>query len=322
MSSWDTSNDFHFHSNSSIHIAASNWQDYIKPFSIHGWRKILFSWPKRDIIFLLSSWDIAILFDRLHRFELGAIRFPRIFFNSNTWYWDENKAKLTNFIELAILEFWCPKRTHNTKSTLLPLHFDLSQKAEKRCWISKCWVKQTNENKIRFCKLLSALGSSASGRLFPTSRLRFAPKSVWAQFFAVNRLPALPSQPALLCWFSQMRVWREENVSPRGRPAYSPTIAQESTQRALVSSTLGFAFLMKIFTSHFIICCFFTPHSSCAKPIFCRGKKSIHKFYLNAGFNNPLLYPMCRHTQALHTYRINLSPFTKDFRVWGAPIET
>ena len=29
-----------------------------------------------------------------------------------------------------------------------------------------------------------------------------------------------------------------------------------------------------------------------------------------------------RHTQALHTYRTNLSPFTKDFRVWGAPIET
>ena len=121
LSSWDISRDFHFHSNLLIYIAANNWQDYIKSFSIHGWRKILFSWPKRDIIFLLSSWDIAILFDRLHRFELGAIRFPRIFFNSNTWYWDENKAKLTNFIELAILEFWCPKRTHNTKSTLLPL---------------------------------------------------------------------------------------------------------------------------------------------------------------------------------------------------------
>jgi len=28
------------------------------------------------------------------------------------------------------------------------------------------------------------------------------------------------------------------------------------------------------------------------------------------------------HTQAFHTYRINLSPFTKDFRVWGATIET
>ena len=121
LSSWDISRDFHFHSNLLIYIAANNWQDYIKSFSIHGWRKILFSWPKRDIIFLLSSWDIAILFDRLHRFELGAIRFPRIFFNSNTWYWDEKKAKLTNFIELAILEFWCPKRTHNTKSTLLPL---------------------------------------------------------------------------------------------------------------------------------------------------------------------------------------------------------
>ena len=26
-------------------------------------------------------------------------------------------------------------------------------------------------------------------------------------------------------------------------------------------------------------------------------------------------------TQAFHTYRINLSPFTKDFRVWGACIE-
>ena len=26
-------------------------------------------------------------------------------------------------------------------------------------------------------------------------------------------------------------------------------------------------------------------------------------------------------TQAFHTYRINLSPFTKDFRVWGAIIE-
>ena len=122
LSSWDISRDFHFHSNLLIYIAANNWQDYIKSFSIHGWRKILFSWPKRDIIFLLSSWDIAILFDRLHRFELGAIRFPRIFFNSNTWYWDENKAKLTNFIELAILEFWCPKRTHNTKSTRMPLY--------------------------------------------------------------------------------------------------------------------------------------------------------------------------------------------------------
>ena len=28
------------------------------------------------------------------------------------------------------------------------------------------------------------------------------------------------------------------------------------------------------------------------------------------------------YTQVLHTKRINLSPFTKDFRVWGTPIET
>jgi hypothetical protein len=26
-------------------------------------------------------------------------------------------------------------------------------------------------------------------------------------------------------------------------------------------------------------------------------------------------------TQVFHTSRINLSPFTKDFRVWGTPIE-
>jgi hypothetical protein len=30
-----------------------------------------------------------------------------------------------------------------------------------------------------------------------------------------------------------------------------------------------------------------------------------------------IMYP-----QALHTERINLSPFTKEFRVWGASIET
>ena len=124
--SWDISNDFRFHSNLFIHIGANNVQDYIKPFSIHGWRKILFSWPNRDIIFLLSSWDIAFSFERLHRFELGAIRFPLIFFNSNTWYWDEKKAKVTNFIELAILEFGCPKRTHNTNSTRLPLNMNAS----------------------------------------------------------------------------------------------------------------------------------------------------------------------------------------------------
>ena len=45
---------------------------------------------------------------------------------------------------------------------------------------------------------------------------------------------------------------------------------------------------------------------------------STNKSYLNSGF---IMLPPCqklRHTQALHTYRINLSPFTKDFRVWGA----
>ena len=66
---------------------------------------------------------------------------------------------------------------------------------------------------------------------------------------------------------------------------------------------------------------FHTKFILCQANLLCR-QKSVHKFYLNAGFNNPSPNPMYRHTQALHTYRINLSPFTKDFRVWGAPIET
>ena len=93
--------------------------------AVMGEKKILFSWPNTDIIILMSSWDIAFLVERLHWFELVAIRFLLIFFNSNTWYWDEKKAKLTKFIELAILEFGCPKRTHNTNSTRFPLLFML-----------------------------------------------------------------------------------------------------------------------------------------------------------------------------------------------------
>ena len=76
--------------------------------AVMGEKKILFSWPNTDIIILMSSWDIAFLVERLHWFELVAIRFLLIFFNSNTWYWDQKKAKLTKFIELAILQFGCP----------------------------------------------------------------------------------------------------------------------------------------------------------------------------------------------------------------------
>ena len=160
-------------------------------------------------------------------------------------------------------------------------------------------------------------------RSITNSQVEVCPKKCLSSISCCQQAPSLTIPTCPLVSVSTVEgLAGRKRYTTRGRPAYSPTIAQESTQRALVSSTLGFAFLMKIFTSHFIICCFSTPHSSCAKPIFCRGKKSVHKFHLNAGFNNPLLYTMCRHTQALHTYRINLSPFTKDFRVWGAPIET
>jgi len=47
----------------------------------------------------------------------------------------------------------------------------------------------------------------------------------------------------------------------------------------------------------------------------CRIKK---RLLLEWGRN----FKWYHHPQAFHTYRINLSPFTKDFRVWGASIET
>ena len=47
--------------------------------------------------------------------------------------------------------------------------------------------------------------------------------------------------------------------------------------------------------------------------MFCASKRS-DIFTLVS--NYPKLFVW--HPQALHTYRINLSPFTKDFRVWGA----
>ena len=138
---------------------------------------------------------------------------------------------------------------------------------------------------------------------------------------SIGSQPYHPNLPSRVGFHSWLFGGKKTFHCAAARPIHRQLLI-ESTQRALVSSTIVFAFVMKIFISHFIICCFFIPNSFCAKPIFCLGKKSSHKFYLNAGFNNPLLYPMCRHTQALHTYRINLSPFTKDFRVWGAPIET
>ena len=53
------------------------------------------------------------------------------------------------------------------------------------------------------------------------------------------------------------------------------------------------------------------PRGILYKTLPCAGKQR------QALLGGNILY-----TQALHTYRINLSPFTKDFRVWGAPIET
>ena len=52
--------------------------------------------------------------------ELGATRFPITFFNSNILPSDEKKEKLTNFIELAILESQFSGMTHITNLTKMP----------------------------------------------------------------------------------------------------------------------------------------------------------------------------------------------------------
>jgi hypothetical protein len=51
-------------------------------------------------------------------------------------------------------------------------------------------------------------------------------------------------------------------------------------------------------------------------------KRKISQFLTKFDVIYIILVVMMKLTQALHTERINLSPFTKDFRVWGASIET
>jgi len=47
---------------------------------------------------------------------------------------DKKTAKVTNFIELAILEFGCPGMTHFTNFTRMPLMLLLFANANKSCY--------------------------------------------------------------------------------------------------------------------------------------------------------------------------------------------
>ena len=44
-------------------------------------------------------------------------------------------------------------------------------------------------------------------------------------------------------------------------------------------------------------------------------------YLLNKDLSGRLPCGRAGYTQVLHTHRINLSPFTKDFSAWGTPIE-
>ena len=82
----------------------------------------MFNKRRLNFDLLWSSWKIGFSLKRHHLLKIGAIRFPVTFFNSNILPWDEKKAKLKEFIELALLEFGCPGMTHITNFTRIPLH--------------------------------------------------------------------------------------------------------------------------------------------------------------------------------------------------------
>ena len=156
---------------------------------------------------------------------------------------------------------------------------------------------------------------------FTNSQVGICCNKFYAQFLQIHRFTTLLSQPALLCWFPELMIWWGGNVPPRGRPSQSLRITEEPPQRALISSTVDDDFSTNILINSSYISLFDPISILCQEHILSCWNND-HKSFLSPGFNTLLHSQMCRHTQALHTYRINLSPFTKDFRVWGAPIET
>ena len=85
------------------------------------------------------------------------------------------------------------------------LHFDLSQKAEKRCRTWKSRVTQGIQNNIRFCNILLLSLSRASGCFLPTPRLGFVATSFMLIFYrSIDSQPCyhnLPSCVGFQSWW-------------------------------------------------------------------------------------------------------------------------
>ena len=163
--------------------------------------------------------------------------------------------------------------------------------------------------------------------LYSRLRLRFVPRECIGPKFWRLKTNICVTLPALLCQLSQWTV----SVSRKRFTTRAPscftcqrTSAHLPMKRALVSFTCimgAHVVWAKTLISTALSSNFFAS-SPLPKGCSTSWYSSVHKSYLNSGFIMLHPFHMLRHTQALHTYRINLSPFTKDFRVWGAPIET
>ena len=156
---------------------------------------------------------------------------------------------------------------------------------------------------------------------FTNSQIGICSKKFYAQFLGIHRFTTLPSQPALLCRFAELMIWRGETFHHTAARLNHPGLLK-SHHRGRWSAALWMMIFWRksLFNSSYRS--LFDPISILCQEHLLSCWNNDHKCSLGAGFNTLLPSQMCRHTQALHTYRINLSPFTKDFRVWGAPIET
>ena len=104
---------------------------------------------------------------------------------------------------------------------------------------------------------------------------------------SIGSQPYHPNLPSRVGFHSWLFGGKKTFHCAAARPIHRQLLI-ESTQRALVSSTIVFAFVMKIFISHFIICCFFIPNSFCAKPVFCLGKKKRSQILFECRIQQPI----------------------------------
>ena len=156
---------------------------------------------------------------------------------------------------------------------------------------------------------------------FTNSQIGICSKKFYAQLLGIHRFTTLLSQPALLCRFPELVIWGGERSTTRPPVSITQDYWRATTEGVDQQHCRWWCVWRKsLFNSSYRS--LFDPISILCQENLLSCWNNDHKCFLSVGFNTLLPFQMCRHTQALHTYRINLSPFTKDFRVWGAPIET